>query len=163
VLFEQLHLPAVAELAFFQGQRSSKNGEALEAVVQFTPEQYAAYVRTLNDPSVWTWEPFDFNGAEIVGPPEADALRWWSASGATIASPNVASWATWGFFHGKSIKGKPSIWDVGPHQSFCFGADGEGVQQRVARCTAFPQYERPRTYLRALLDERDQRLFVYID
>ena len=75
----------------------------------------------------------------------------------------VLRWLDWGSVHTVSQDGLPNVWNLGERRSFCFGVQGEGDDQRVASCSAFGPRDVPDLYFRAVLDERDQRLFLFAE
>ena len=160
---EQFHLPPDVELQGFRVDQRRVGGEWVQAIARFTPDQYDRYVSSFIDASVWTLHPFSFRGQEVRAVPSADAFRWRSGSEAFMSGGQALRWLDWGSVHTVSQDGLPNVWNLGERRSFCFGVQGEGDDQRVASCSAFGPRDVPDLYFRAVLDERDQRLFLFAE
>lgn len=160
LVIEQFHLPAEVEFAAFRSEYNRNTGESIEAIVQFSPEEYHDFVASLHDRAVWTGTSFEFDGKVIDGRPTRGAFRWSEGDRAIIGPAHVVRWVRWGFIHDKEHEGKPGIWDIGRHKSLCFAVAGEG--QRIDACTAFGDDEYKSFYVRATLDQEGQRLFVHV-
>lgn len=159
IVTDLFHLPDDVEFSGFRSGRNRGGGEYVEAVVQFTPEQWSRYTPGFGFDTA-SFQGYDLGRTPVEARPSAEALRWRDRDDAVIDyQRNVAiRWADWGWLHSNIDDGKPRLYDVEHRRSFCFGVEGEGAEQRIEPCTAFEH--RPTHYTRALLDEDDHRLFV---
>ena len=75
LLRAHFHIPDDVE---FSQSRYPRRGSAnhIEGIVTFTEAQYADYVSKLDDPDIWTAQPFTFGWEEVAPPFAPDALAW---------------------------------------------------------------------------------------
>lgn len=172
LLRAQFHLPDDVEMVGIQHRGNRGWSPSLSGIAQFTPPQFDAYVDHLDDPAVWTLEPFEYKEVRVDGPVQGDALKWWDGSMAIITGPRALFWVGWGHIHGKPPDGGSDVWVEGPRRSLCFASMGEAYGNAVVPCntlpdngsreTMFAEGQHPELYVRGLVDLTERRVFMYI-
>ncbi len=75
LLRDSFHLPPAVAFTEFR-YPNSRIGGSLEALIEFTDDEFRAYVSQLDNPNVWRSQPLTYRGETIDGPYSPDALKW---------------------------------------------------------------------------------------
>jgi len=154
MLWELMHVPDGAEVVH-SSTWSRRGGASIELTVQLSPADYAAYEARLNDPSVWSFQPFDLRRVSFDGTLAPQALHWFEGTGAwgAVSYKERIGWLHWG--REQEADGVPLY----PAHSLCMAVEEGWFSSTIVQCRDQGR-SGPDAYLRAMLVEETQQLFI---
>ncbi|MCA9490251.1 MAG: hypothetical protein KC621_10010 [Myxococcales bacterium] len=146
-----LHIPEGAEAVYVGGYQRIANVTTYAVVVDFTDDEYAAYVAGLGDPNRWSGASYTLRGDERAG---LD-IRWHRGQTSHYAD---GGWVGWGPL------GQASVDDIaGSAQwSFCYAVlPRDDGSSRFSPCNDVTEQQQVGV-VRGVLDEDRKRLYAYM-
>ncbi len=155
IVRQQFHLPPGIEFAEFSSLKRHKGmSERIEAIVRFSEAGFKAYLGSLNDGRIWQQEPFEYEGRQISGPYEPDALQWSrQAMRPATAGRRLVRWG-----HLSREMEHPN----NNRLFLCYAArrEADGSAGAVEPCTGLPQSASTAVYVLAAIDYDTRSLHV---